>query len=152
MDKDDLCYCTRCLQDPEARFFHGVKIPPPAEEIWRGFIDSSMETRVDPRVDGVKIKVLSSHGSKMNDYLAHSLKAISREYGGIKIFLETMTLSDIRDDPQWWNMQNIYQYFSTSSCYFILCHPSASIRGGITMASSPVLLWTSMFTKQDWIP
>jgi hypothetical protein len=65
----------------------------------------------------------------MNDYLAHSLKAISREYGGIKIFLETMTLSDIRDDPQWWNMQNIYQYFSTSSCYFILCHPHQSAEG-----------------------
>ena len=94
-----------------------------------------METRVDPRVDGVKIKVLSSHGSKMNDYLAHSLKAISREYGGIKIFLETMTLSDIRDDPQWWNMQNITNIFPhrlATLYYVIRINPRRHYNGLLT--------------------
>jgi hypothetical protein len=68
------------------------------------------------------IHVLSSHGSKLDDFVVNELRKIAVN-SNVDVTVKLLTLSMIRKDNIYWTETRIIQYLIECHCYFIISHP-----------------------------
>jgi hypothetical protein len=67
------------------------------------------------------IHVLSSHGSKLDDFVVNALREKARRHN-TNVNVSILVLATIREDPNW-TLARVMKFLIECHCYFIINHP-----------------------------
>jgi hypothetical protein len=122
------CKCTRCRVDPDAFALCNFQIQEEMSAVMSQ-MTIEWESRVMDACDNTKvIHVLTSHGSKLDDFVVNALRAHGQR-NNIKLEVIILSLSEIRNDASYWTICRVIQFLIDCHCYFIVSHPHQGTQG-----------------------
>lgn len=122
------CKCTRCRLDPDAFELCSFQIQEDMSGVMSQMIIEWESRLMDAGNNTKVVHVLTSHGSKLDDFVVTALRAhAQRNSIDVKVFI--LSLSEIRNDASYWTICRVIQYLIDCHCYFIVNHPHQGTQG-----------------------
>ncbi len=117
------CICTRCIKNANILNICTFAV---SEHMRSGTFQQIMihEHRLlapENKPITMIIHVLSSHGSKLDDFVVNALREKARMHN-TNVNVSTLVLATIREDPNW-TLAQVMTFLIECHCYFIINHP-----------------------------